>query len=235
MRPSGSGTLLIAVTGLDIIVEIDMDGALPIEWDVSGGDVWARFSRGEDYRKVPTTKPRVAHPNFVFTVGDEIWATRCDLFDAVCLTNKEKRIDLSGPPGDPGQFVHDGIFCNEMLYFTALDGKIYIADPRSCAVTAFIDLNEFVDSDILLGWCRGIKVIDADRIVVGFSRLRQTKLRDKVRWVKAQVRRLSGDADYAESLLSLPTRISCFNLKKRALEWDMPLSEHKMDVVFSVL
>jgi len=103
------------------------------------------------------------------------------------------------------------------------------------AVTAFIDLNEFVDSYIPLGWCRGIKVIDADRIVVGFSRLRQTKLRDKVRWVKAQVRRLSGDADYAESLLSLPTRICCFNLKKRALEWDMPLSEHKMDVVFSVL
>ena len=227
--------MLIAVTGYDIIVEIDMDGALPNEWDVSGGDVWARFSRSEDYRKVPTTKPRVAHPNFVFTVGDEIWATRCDLYDAVCLTNKEKIIDLSGPPGDPGQFVHDGIFCNEMLYFTAVDGKIYIADPRSCAVTAFIDLNEFVDSYIPLGWCRGIKVIDADRIVVGFSRLRQTKLRDKVRWAKAQVRRLSGDADYAESLLSLPTRISCFNLKKRALEWNVPLSEHKMDVVFSVL
>lgn len=235
VAPSGRGTLLIAVTGLDIIVEIGMDGTLLQEWDVSGGDIWQRFSRDVDYRKVPTTKPRVAHPNFVFTLGDEIWATRCDLYDAVCLTDKTKRIDLSGQGDHPVEFVHDGIVADGKLYFTAVDGHVLIVDPQSCKVLEVINLRDFVDTDYPLGWCRGIKIVDSERIIVGFSRLRQTKLHEKVRWAKAQVRRLSGDENYAQSLPSLPTRISCFNLTTRSLEWEVPLSDHKIDAVFSIL
>lgn len=235
VAPSGRGTLLIAVTGLDIIVEIGMDGTLLQEWDVSGGDVWQRFSRDVDYRKVPTTKPRVAHPNFVFTLGDEIWATRCDLYDAVCLTDESKRIDLSGPSGHPVEFVHDGVLHDGKLYFTAVDGHVLIVDAQRCVVSEIIDLSDFVDTDYPLGWCRGIKIVDSERIIVGFSRLRQTKLHEKVRWAKAQVRRLSGDENYAQSLPSLPTRVSCFNLATRTLEWDVPLSDHKIDAVFSIL
>ena len=235
VAPSGRGTLLIAVTGLDIIVEIGMDGTLLQEWDVSGGDIWQRFSRDVDYRKVPTTKPRVAHPNFVFTLGDEIWATRCDLYDAVCLTDKTKRIDLSGQGDHPVEFVHDGILHDGKLYFTAVDGHVLIVDLQSCKVLEVINLRDFVDTDYPLGWCRGIKIVDSERIIVGFSRLRQTKLHEKVRWAKAQVRRLSGDENYAQSLPSLPTRISCFNLTTRSLEWEVPLSDHKIDAVFSIL
>ena len=235
VTPSGRDTLLIAVTGLDIIVEIGLDGALVNEWDVSGGDVWTRFSRDVDYRKVPSTKPRVAHPNFVFMLGEEIWTTRCDLYDAICLADSEKRIDLSGKGFRPVEFVHDGVLHDGKLYFTAVDGNVLIADPQTCAVTEVIDLRDFVDSDYPLGWCRGIKVIDADRVVVGFSRLRQTKLHDKVRWAKAQVRRISGDEKYAESLPSLPTRISCFNLRTGEQEWELPLSDQKTDAIFSIL
>lgn len=235
VAPGPGGTVLIAVTGLDIIVEVDLSGTLVNEWDVSGGDVWQRFSRDVDYRKVPSTEPRVAYPNFVFTLGDEIWATRCDLYDAICLTDSEKRIDLSAAEVRPAEFVHDGVLHDGRLYFTAVDGYVLIADPVSCRVTDVINLRDFVDSDYPLGWCRGIKVLDEDRILVGFSRLRQTKLHDRVRWAKAQIRRMSGGENFADSLPSLPTRICCFNLRERRQEWEVPLSECRTDAVFSVL
>jgi hypothetical protein len=235
VAPSGRDTLLVAVTGLDMVVEVGFDGTLVNEWDVLGGDTWERFSRDEDYRKIPSTKPHRAHPNFVFMRGEEVWTTRCDKNDAICLNAPDKRIDLSGKGFHPVQVVHDGLSHDGKLYFTAVDGNVLIADPQSCEVTDVINLRDFVDSEYPLGWCRGIHVIDADRIVIGFSRLRQTKLREKVRWAKAQVRRISGDENYTESLPSLPTRISCFNLKTRKQEWDLPLSGYKTDAIFSVL
>lgn len=235
VTPTDRNTLLVAVTGLDLVVEVDMDGGLLNEWDVLGADTWARFSRNEDYRKVPSTKPHQAHPNFVFTLGDEIWTTRCDLKDAVCLTNREKRIDLSGEGFHPVQVVHDGVLQDGKLYFTAVDGNVLIADPDSCQVTDVIDLKKIVGSEYPLGWCRGIKIIDDERVIVGFSRLRSTKLHDKVRWAKAQVKRIAGMEDYNKSLPSLPTRICCFNLRTRQQEWELPLGDLRTDAIFSVL
>ncbi|NKB60560.1 MAG: hypothetical protein GKS00_29990 [Alphaproteobacteria bacterium] len=235
VMPTDRGTLLVAVTGLDIIVEVDTDGALLNEWDVLGADTWARFSRDEDYRKMPSTKPHQAHPNFVFTLGDEIWTTRCDLKDAVCLTDREKRIDLSGEGFHPVQVVHDGLLHDGKLFFTAVDGNVLIADPQTCQVTEIVNLRDIVESEYPLGWCRGIEVLDEDRVIVGFSKLRQTKLQDKVRWAKAQVKRISGMDDYDKSLPSLPTRICCFNLRSRKQEWELPLTDLGIDAVFSVL
>ena len=172
VTPTGRDTMLVAVTGLDMVVEVGMDGSLVNEWDVLGGDTWERFSRDEDYRKIPTTKPHRAHPNFVFECGDEIWTTRCDLNDAVCLNMPEKRIDLSGKGFHPVQVVHDGLANNGKLYFTAVDGNVLVADPERCEVTEVINLRDFVDSEYPLGWCRGIHFLDEDRAIVGFSRLR---------------------------------------------------------------
>lgn len=235
VMPTSWNTLLVAVTGLDLVVETDMDGGLLNEWDVLGADTWARFSRGEDYRKVPSTKPHQAHPNFVFTLGDEVWTTRCDLKDAICLNNREKRIDLSGKGFHPVQVVHDGVLQGGKLYFTAVDGNVLIADPDSCQVTDVINLRKIVGGEYPLGWCRGIKIIDDERVIVGFSRLRSTKLHDKVRWAKAQVKRIAGMEDYKKSLPSLPTRICCFNLRTRQQEWELPLADLGTDAIFSVL
>src|SRR6201997_4704373 len=40
--PTQRGTLLVAVTGLDMVVEITTTGSLVREWDVLGEDTWAK-------------------------------------------------------------------------------------------------------------------------------------------------------------------------------------------------
>jgi len=87
---------MVVVTGLDMVIEVAPDGEVLREWSVVGEDTWSRFSREVDYRKVPTTRPRRAHPIFAFLLGNDIWATRCNLKDAVCLTKPGKRIDIAG-------------------------------------------------------------------------------------------------------------------------------------------
>lgn len=235
VMPSGRDTLLVVVTGLDLVVEVDLNGELVNEWCVLGDDTWQRFSKDTDYRKVPSTKPHQAHPNLVFTLGDEVWATRCDLKDAVSLTQPGRRIDLSGDGAHQVAHVHDGFQLDDSLYFTSVDGNVITVDIDSLQVINIVNLQEIVKTEYPLGWCRGIKVLDHSRIIIGFSRLRQTKLQDKVSWAKAQVKRVTGIGDYRETLPEMPTRICCFNIEKGEQEWELPLDDVRMDAVFSVL
>ena len=89
--------------------------------------------------------------------------------------------------------------------------------------------------DLPLGWCRAIRILDNDRVIVGFSRLRSTKLADKVRWAKAQVKRIAGMSGYEDTLPLLPTRICCLDLQERKMEWEWDLEEFGMNAVFSIL
>ena len=235
VAPSGRGTLLVAVTGLDMAVEIAMDGTVLREWNVLGQDPWQRFSRDIDYRKVQSTKPRQAHPNFVFTIGDDVWTTRCDLSDAVCLTTPGRRIDLIGDRQNPVRFVHDGVAANGSIYFTSVDGHILVADPDSLKVTDIVRIGEILEYEYPLGWCRGIRVLDDNRVIVGFSRLRSTKLKDRVSWAKAQVKKAIGVGNYEASLPLLPTRICCLDLGARKMDWELDLEPYGMNAVFSVL
>ena len=70
--------------------------------------IWGQISRNEEYRKVPSTKPHLAYPNFVFMEGEKAWTTRYDKNDAVCRNVPDKRIDLSGKGFHQVQVVHDG-------------------------------------------------------------------------------------------------------------------------------
>lgn len=60
--PTPQGTLLVMVTGLDIVAEVSLDGEFLRHWDVMGEDTWSIFSKDTDYRKIPTTKPHRAQP-----------------------------------------------------------------------------------------------------------------------------------------------------------------------------
>lgn len=44
--------------------------------------------------KVLTTKPNISHPNFVFTIKNDVWVTRWLLKDAVCFNKQDKRIHI---------------------------------------------------------------------------------------------------------------------------------------------
>src|SRR5262249_12030981 len=84
--PTSGGIILVAVTGLALVVEVSTSGELVREWSVLGQDTWSKFSRATDYRLVPTTKPHSSHPNHVFELNGEVWVTRFQQRDAICLT-----------------------------------------------------------------------------------------------------------------------------------------------------
>lgn len=216
VRPTPEGHLLVANTGLDMVLEVTLDGRVLREWSVLDADPWERFSRAVDYRKVKTTKPHHAHPNQVFYIGNEVWATRFEQKDAICLTSPGRRIDIGV------ERLHDGLVHGGKVYFTAVNGKIVVADAESLRVEEVIDLTDFHDRDTLLGWTRGIMVED-DGIWIGFSRLRPTKFRENVGWVMRGFRHV------------LPTRIARYDIRSRRCTASIDLEQVGLSAVFSIL
>lgn len=220
--PTPQGTLLVAVTGLDMVVEVSCDGKLLREWSVlEGTDPWARFSRGIDYRRVPTTKPHLSHPNHVFQLEDEVWVTRFEQRDAICLTHPGRRIDIAV------QRPHDGHIVGDSTYFTTVDGHIVVANRRTLKVETVYDLNAMSpQTNQSLGWCRGLALIDKRYLWVGFTRVRPTRFRENLTWL-----RTAGSSDE----LLLPTHLALYDLQRGRQEDQIPLEPHGIGVVFSVL
>lgn len=214
VRPTPEGTLLVANAGLEMVMEITTEGEIRRVWNVLGEDPWGWFSRDVDYRGV-STKPHRAHPNYLFCVDDEIWATRFHQGDAVCLTNPEKRIPISN------QRIHDGVLHQGLLYFTTVQGNVVIANPRTLAVEDVIDLNSMHGEGSLLGWCRSV-LVDGEKIWIGFSRIRPTKLRENVAWVMRGFKQ------------SLPTRVACYNLHTRHCLDEIDLEPAGLAAVYSI-
>ncbi len=219
--PTADGNLLVANTGLDMVLKFTLGGTVLSEWStVDGEEAWSRFSRDVDYRKVESTKPHRSHPNFVFELNGEPWVTRFQQRDAICLEDRTKRIDIAvGLP-------HDGLVCGEKIYFTLVDGRIVIANSRSLRVEEVVDLKEIDGQNALLGWCRGLLPLDERRIWVAFTRVRKTKFRENILWVKHVLR---------PGMTEKPTHIALYDLAERRLLQEFDLEECGMNIVFSVL
>jgi hypothetical protein len=217
--PTERGTLLAAVTGLDMVVEITLDGVLLREWNVLGKDPWVRFSRGVDYRKVASTKPHHSHPNYVFELEGEAWVTRLQQRDVICLTKPGARIDIAI------QRPHDGCIFGDRIFFTTVDGHVVIANRKTLQVEEAIDLNQMSDqSGQVLGWCRGLLPLDERWLWVGFTRVRPTKFVENVAWIKN-----------AGNQRHKPSHLALYDLVRRKCEQEIELEPHGIDVVFSVL
>jgi hypothetical protein len=181
--PTPQGTLLIAVTGLDIVAEVSLEGQFLRHWDVMGADTWSIHSRDTDFRKVPTTKPHRAHCNHAFQLGDEIWATRSRQRDAISLRDPTRKIEIGI------QNVHEGFLFNGSLYFTTIDGHIVIVNPQTLKIEHVHDLNKMsVTNGEPLGFCRGLLPLDDRFAWVGFTRVRPTKFRENVSWIRHPTR-----------------------------------------------
>jgi hypothetical protein len=218
VRPTPAGDLLVAITGLDMVLEVTTDGRVLREWnvlDLSRSPWGDRFSPETDYRRIATTKPHQAHPNHVFYLGDEPWATRFQQRDAISLVEPSRRIDIGV------ERLHDGIVYGDQVLFTAVNGKVVIADTRTLQVTEVIDLMSMHDSDLLLGWTRGL-LLDGDRLWVGFSRMRATRFRDNVAWVKNGFRRWLG------------THVACYDLRERRCIAQIGTEDAGLDAVFGI-
>jgi hypothetical protein len=199
-----------------MVVEVTLDGEMRRVWNVLGEDPWARFSQSIDYRKVLSTKPHRSHPNFVFTTGEDVWATRFQQGDALCLTDPSRRIKVSD------ERIHDGVVHNGMVHFTSVTGKVIVANPQTLRVEEIIDLGRFHQKETLLGWCRGIGFEDG-KLWVGFSRIRPTKIRENVAWAVRGFRHVLG------------TRVACYDLETMRCLADIDLEPFGLNVIFSVL
>jgi hypothetical protein len=220
VAPSADGHLLVANTGLDMLVKCSLQNELLEACSVLGEAPWARFSASTDYRKVETTKPHKSHPNFVFEINGEIWVTRFHQRDAICMANQEKRIDIAV------QAPHDGNIRGDKVYFTTVDGHVVVANGNSLQVEEIIDLKQIDGKNSMLGWCRGLLLEDERTAWVGFSRIRKTWQQENVRWVKSVLR---------EGMQARPTHIALYDLVEKRLIREFDLEELGMHVLFSIL
>ncbi len=217
------GNLLIANTGLDMVLELSPEGDVVRDLSVLPQEcIWDRFDREMDYRKVVTTKPHRSHPNYVFEINNELWVSRFNQRDLQCLSNPKKKIDIGI------EKVHDGNIFNGKIYVTTVDGHLVVSDPVSCQILKTHNLNELTNSNKDLGWCRGLHLLDENRIIIGFSRLRPSKFKENVQWAKFMIgkREFSG---------RLPTRIVLFDLARGCVEWSINLEGNNLNAVFSIL
>jgi hypothetical protein len=220
--PSSRGTLLVAVTGLDAVAEVTREGEVVSEWTVVDTPIWDRFSPTTDYRLVPSTQPHLAHPNFVFEIGADIWTSRCDNRDAICLT------DPGQPSIDVGiEAIHDGVWWNGQLCFTTVNGRLALADPDTKQVVRVIDLERISRKRQILGWCRGVTPLDEHRAAVAFTRIRSTRQADKLSWVTTAVATMK-DARFG------PTRVAIFDIAADVLDEEIPLEHIGMNAIFSM-
>jgi hypothetical protein len=151
----------------------------------------------------------------VFRVGHDVWVTRFEQRDAICLTTPGRRIDIGI------QRVHDGVMHDGLVYFTTVNGHIVAADPHRCEVIEVIDLNTMHAGNTQLGWCRSL-AFDGDCLWVGFSRLRPTKTREHVSWVLHGFKR------------SLGTHVACYDLRQRKCVDEIFLEPFGLSAVFGI-
>jgi hypothetical protein len=215
VRRSLRGNFLVANAGLEMVVEVTPQGEIVEALSTLGEDPWAGFDRTVDYRKIDT-KPHRAHPNYVFYLGEEVWATRFEQGDAISLSPAGRSVDVSS------ERIHDGLLHEGRIYFTTVDGKIVVVDAHSLERLETIDLTGFHRDRSLLGWCRGI-LVDGDRLWVGFSRIRPTRFRANVGWASRGFRH------------SKPTHIACYDLARRECLTEIDLEPAGLSALYSIL
>ncbi len=212
----------VASTGIDCLIRLERSGELKDVRHALFHDPWEHRSPHEDYRKWITTKPHKSHPNYVFHTEKGVWLTRFEQHDAICLDEPSLRV-----PIDVGR-PHDGILYQNFLWFTTVNGFLVKADQESGEVVRRYDLNRFEPkSDRPLGWCRGLAFADGIALV-GFSRLRHTKLRQNLSWLKQGFKTAAG-------YRTLPTRVAAYDLEGAKLLHQWNIESAGLNAMFSIL
>lgn len=213
--------VLVAATGVDRVIHCDLAGGVRRVWHVLEGEGAVAPPDGRDYRMVVSTKPHLSHPNYVFVVDDAVWATRFEQRDAVCLTDSYRVLSLGG------ERPHDGHVSGDDVTFTTVDGHVVIANIRSGRVRRF-DLQAMSGETASLGWCRGLAMPSCGLAVVGFSRLRPTRLRENLRWLKYRFGMRSNPGN-------LPARVAGFDLDAGTMAFAVEVECHGLNAIFDVL
>lgn len=115
----------VVSTGLDAILIFDKSGKLEDYISVAKGyDARERFG-DIDFRKIPSTKPHKAHPNFISFAEDKNWVTRFHC-DSLFELKDRFEYDQLGV-----KRMHDGHIYEGQGYYTSVDGNIIIINYDS--------------------------------------------------------------------------------------------------------
>ncbi|MEM7339649.1 MAG: hypothetical protein AAF467_13430 [Actinomycetota bacterium] len=213
--PSATGTLLVAVSGHDAVAELDVDGELLNLWSVADGVDRVPIDPDVDYRIDCDLKPHAVHPNYLFRLGEEVWATRFETRDAVAVHNPSRRIAIDR------ERCHDGVVHDGAIYFTTVDGCVVEVDADSLHIRAVHEL-QGRRTNTVLGWCRGL-TFRGDHAFVGFSRIRHTKFRNTLSWMR---KGLTG---------SEPTRVAVYDRRTWTLIDEIDLEDAGCNAVFTIV
>lgn len=209
----------VAGTGTDSVLEYDDRFELVRRYPIASDEILQRFGADADYRRIPNTKPHHAHPNFVAAWGGEVWVTNFETRQVESLQGSRKyRVSENK--------IHDGIPALGKIWFTAVNGEVIKLDPETGATERF-DLTPMTNASRLLGWCRGVAPLSDTDVLVSFSKLRETKIRENLKWIG---NKLLGQ----NFVLSLPTRIARYDLARGLETWRMDLDAQGLDAVFSI-
>jgi hypothetical protein len=154
----------------------------------------------------------------VFQLDDEVWVTRFDQRDAISLTRPGRRIDIAV------QRPHDGQVVEDWIYFTTVDGNLVIANRHSLKIEEVFNLNTIDNpQQLVLGWCRGVAVMEKDKVWIGFSRIRTTRFKENLLWAK-----------HGFEIRNKPTHIALYDLAGKKCLDEIDLEPHGLAVLFSV-
>lgn len=209
-------TICVAVSGQDAVMEVSLDGELVSMWRVDGKDHVGRIDMTREYRINTKLKPHAFHPNYLFRMPDgALWVNRFESRDAVQVGDTSRRIGIDR------ERCHDGVVHDGLVHFTTVDGHVVAADTETLEV-AFEQPLVGKRDDSLLGWCRGLTFV-GDYAIVGFSRIRHTKVRGALSWVRTGFSH------------SEPTRIAVYDKKTWALVDELNLEPAGCNAVFSII
>ncbi len=212
--PTSAGSLLVASSGAESVLELDLDGELLGVYP-AGDEPSPAIDEDRDLRFGVNLKPHAIHPNHLFLVGDEPWVTRFERRDAVSLVDRRRRIAIER------QRVHDGHVVDGQVWFTTVDGAVVVGDPETGHIVDTFDLNESRQA-VIPGWCRGL-LVGQDHFWVGFSRIRQTAVRSRLSWLRTGL------------TTSLPTRVERWDRSTRTMDESIDLEPLGVNAVFSIL
>lgn len=221
--PGDDDTLLVAVSGQDAVAEVDLDGQLVHLWSVDPDRPDPAIDPATDYRHDCDLKPHAIHPNYLFRLpgpgggnGSEVWVTRFETRDAVALHDPTRRITIGR------ERCHDGVVHDGRVFFTTVDGHVVEVDAATLQVRAEHRLTGRRD-DTMLGWCRGLTFVDDHHVAVGFSRIRHTRFRQTLSWVRNGL------------TVSEPTRVALYDTRTWNLVDEQSVEEAGCNAVFSIL
>jgi hypothetical protein len=217
---SAEGRTWAVATALDGVVELP-DGTFTPVTDPG----IARDLPPGDLRAVELPRAN-AHPNHLFRVDGALWVTRGILGDAVRL-GSDPRPDRCQRWVVAEGTVHDGVVAPDGVWFTAVDGRLLRVDPENGRVSRTVDLRAADDGPEPLGWCRGLVLVDGVAFV-GFTRLRATRWRERLAWVRGGLR---GRAVATRR----PTRVDAFELATGRRIGSVHGAEVELDAIFGLV